>query len=176
MKTKRLKTKFAITIFMFLVAFALTPNTVCGQNKTVVSLRENLFSFQVNRDDMPEGARYKLFLNKRQIGTINEPFVDLVNSFDLSAFNQKVVILSVANGGNACPQKLVLISFSKGGLIQDKDVRLILVSPQFGNCHEDPSFTANSQSVKINFPWGKNPVAESWLYNGSKLIRTKPRR
>lgn len=157
-------------LFLFASIFA------DGTRETAVSIKEGLFLFQVEREQRSSDrwdARYLIYLNGRQIGVIDEPLVDLVGSYNLVTLNQKVVLLSAASGGNACPQKLVLIAFTKGGMISDKDVRLVLASSQFGNCHEDPIITANGSRVRIDFPWGRTPVAESWRYDGRRLVRTK---
>lgn len=70
---------------------------------------------------------YIVKLNDRSVTVINNRFADIENYFDLVDLN-RVVVLSSADGGNACPKKLLLVAFNDAGLVT--------VTPEFGNCHE----------------------------------------
>lgn len=113
-------------------------------------------------------VRYPVLLNGREVTIINETYVDVEAYYHLAELDTDIVILGTASGGNACPKKLVLVAFNINGLVH--------ASPEFGNCSEDPTFMANSSSLQINFPYGDNPIGESWLYDSGGMRRIKPRR
>jgi len=92
-------------------------------------------------------------------------YVNRQRYFQLKEIDRYVVVVSVASGGSGCPQKLILIAFDENRLIES--------SPQFGNCHEDPTYISDDEHVVINFPYGQKPIAESWTYDGSDLHKTK---
>lgn len=110
-------------------------------------------------------VHYLVKLNEFEVAVINERYVELERYLQLAEINRYVVILSVASGGSGCPQKLVLISFDESRLIES--------SPQFGNCHEDPTFISDDERLIINFPYGNNPIDQSWTYDGSGFHQTK---
>jgi hypothetical protein len=110
-------------------------------------------------------VHYVIKLNEFEVAVINERYVDLEPYIQLTEINRYVVILSVASGGSGCLQKLVLISFDESRLIES--------SPQFGNCHEDPTFISDDERLVINFPHGKNSIDQSWTYDESGLRQTK---
>ena len=62
-------------------------------------------------------------------------------------------------------KKILLVAFNDAGRVT--------VTPEFGNCHETPTFIVNSESIQINFPYGNNPIAESWIYNKNGLRQIK---
>lgn len=189
-KTKHKSLRILLSfIFVGLICFKIGTNKTnfadvnipSNSEEIIVSLEEKHFSFRIKcettkekiRDIIVDRKHYKIFLNEKQIDTINLLYVDLENVFNFS--EQTIVVLSVADGGNNCPKRLKLITFYRDS-IPDKKDRLILLSSLFGNCHETPSFIVNFDSIKINFPYGNNPIAESWLYDGTKLTEIKPRR
>lgn len=143
----------------------LSPGRVAS-----LRLRSGLLAVDRKSDLNENGSvinvRYLVSWNDRAVTIINERFVDLEGYHHLAELNTDVVIISTASGGNACPKKLVLIAFNANGLLH--------ASPEFGNCHEDPTFTSNSSTLRIDFPHGDNPVAETWSYGGGGLRRVKP--
>lgn len=110
-------------------------------------------------------VHYVVSLNEAEIAVINETYVDLDRYFYLAEPDQYVVVLTTASGGNACPSRFVLISFNENGLVHS--------TPPFGNCHEDPTFVANSERITINFPYGENPVDQTWTYEDGSLRQTR---
>ncbi len=159
--------KFALVCFSVIICLCVSSvargQAVNSEITTSLKLGDNTFSIELISDELLSN-RYVVKLNNRNVTVIEDKFVSVEGYFNLIDLKQ-IVILSRANGGNACPKELLIVAFDDEGLTT--------ITPEFGNCSEAPTFIVKTDSITINFPYGKIAVSESWVYDKYGLRQTK---
>ena len=183
--------KSTLMIAMIIVSLSILPscrNSVGMAEKDEKSLQEQRIaqkttaSFTLNAGELKIikvgnndiDVSYFIQLNGQTLTTINERYVD-VHAYLTPPDLGEIIILSKANGGNACPAKFYLIEFPINGKPY--------VTNEFGTCDESPVIVQDDEKVTMKFrpalPLSKNrtryntPPSNIWEYSTSGLKRVK---
>jgi hypothetical protein len=180
-----------LMVVVVVVALFVLPscnNSVGMAGKNEAAIQEQKFSKKTTKSftlnagelkivkvgDNDIDVAYFVELNGQTLTTIKERYVDIhayLNPPDLG----EIVILSKANGGNACPAKFHLIEFPMNGKPY--------VTNEFGTCDESPVIVQDDEKIIMKFrpalPLNKNrsryntPPSSVWEYSASRLKRLR---
>jgi len=166
------RTLINLSIVFAFVLFSISAHGQSLSQKIIAnfSIDDQNFSIIREGEDSSLENTYVVKLNNKSVTVIKTWRVGVEGYFDLVDLHKVVILSTTPSGmGNACPKNLILVSFNDNGVVT--------VSKEFGNCHEAPAYIiSGGDSIRINFPYGKNPIAESWVYNkyGLRQIKESP--
>lgn len=164
MSCKIQKIALACLYLTFCLCASLSAKAQVASSNIIASFKSSDKIFSIVREGEDPNFSYVVKLNNRNVTVINNRFVDVEGYYRLSELGD-VVILSSANGGNGCPKMLIIVAFD--------EEKLLSATPEFGNCHEEPTFIVSSSNVKINFLYGNVPISETWIYDKNGLRQIK---
>ena len=109
-----------------------------------------------------------LKLDGRLVFDGNDAAVKVERSFNIDS--RTVVLLSISDGGTACPAVFRFLSISADGRI--------ITSDEFGTCSDLPKVTAGQTSVMVSMPNLDGKDQSSWMFSGDTLtqVRGGPRK
>ncbi|MBC8142427.1 MAG: hypothetical protein H7Y38_13415 [Armatimonadetes bacterium] len=90
------------------------------------------------------GQVWSVFLGKKRIGIIKEVMDVHVYSYNSQYAFGDTVVLSTAQGGNACPALFRVVHIKEDGKVT--------LTEEFGDCSDIPTVMADGKGLRMTFP------------------------
>lgn len=115
----------------------------------------------VAKTNAPVATQIKL--NGRLVFDANDAAVKVEKSFTIEG--RTVALLSISDGGTACPAVFRFLSIGADGRI--------ITSDEFGTCSDLPKVTAGQSSVMVSMPNMDGKDESSWMFSGDTLSQVR---